>query len=117
MGKFFAWMFAAAIVIGSCTNALESVDDPTSTTTTTTVAVTTTTIGFADPVAPVPVEGSGTGKSGSSSRSNSGSSSYDEVDCDNAEDLYDQGYDYSDYCDYGPDGEWDTEDDYDGWEE
>jgi hypothetical protein len=33
--------------------------------------------------------------------------------------LYDEGNndDLADYCDYGPDGEWDTEDDYDSWEE
>ena len=43
----------------------------------------------------------------------------DDIDCDEAEDLYDAGEldDIADYCDYGPDGEWDTEDDYDSWEE
>lgn len=43
----------------------------------------------------------------------------DDIDCDEAEELYDAGNndDLADYCDYGPDGEWDTEDDYDSWEE
>ena len=46
-------------------------------------------------------------------------SASDDIDCDEAEELYDAGNtdDLADYCDYGPDGEWDTEDDYDSWEE
>jgi hypothetical protein len=46
-------------------------------------------------------------------------SAIDDIDCDEAEELYDAGNndDLADYCDYGPDGEWDTEDDYDSWEE
>ncbi len=46
-------------------------------------------------------------------------SAIDDIDCDEAEELYDEGNndDLADYCDYGPDGEWDTEDDYDSWEE
>ena len=49
----------------------------------------------------------------------SSSSANDDIDCDEAEELYDAGNneDLADYCDYGPDGEWDTEDDYDSWEE
>ena len=46
-------------------------------------------------------------------------SAIDDIDCDEAEELYDAGNsdDLADYCDYGPDGEWDTDDDYDSWEE
>ena len=52
-------------------------------------------------------------------KSSSTPSDIDDIDCDEAEELYDAGNndDLADYCDYGPDGEWDTEDDYDSWEE
>ena len=52
-------------------------------------------------------------------KSSSSPSASDDIDCDEAEELYDAGApdDIADYCDYGPDGEWDTEDDYDSWEE
>lgn len=114
MGKFFAWFFAAAIVIGACNNLLESMADPTTTTTSTTTSTsTTTTIVIADPEVPVLSDGTGglhiggvIPGSGSSNGSPRGGStrttqpSYDGIDCGSPEDAIDNGWDEEDVLDY-----------------
>ncbi len=119
MTKFLTYAFLFMIVVGGCAEAFGGTSDVTNTTVFSTVAPITdsTDIGIQDPQAPDvgpnnSVTPSG-GKGGSSITSN------DDIECDEAEDLYDSGEltdDIADYCDYGPDGEWDTNDDYDSWE-
>lgn len=120
MTKFLTYAFLFMVLVGGCAEAFGS----TSTVPKTTVYVPDTSItsstepAIAGPVTPDASTNNTVKRSGS----NTGSSitSSDDIDCDQAEDLYDSGDvtdDIADYCDYGPDGEWDTEDDYDSWEE
>lgn len=113
MTKAFGYFFVFMLLCGACAEAFAGPADVTDTTVpnavfTTTIALTVPAIST-DSSAPPNVR-----------PNNSGSSfTGDDIDCDEAEDLYDAGEldDIADYCDYGPDGEWDTEDDYDSWEE
>lgn len=113
MTKFLGYSLLFMILVGGCVGAFDDTSY-TPDTTVTTYAPDTTDIPMRDPQAPDvstnnSVAGSGIGSLGGS-----------DIDCDNAEELYDSGEmtdDIADYCDYGPDGEWDTEDDYDSWEE
>ena len=116
MGKFLAWMFVLAVLLGSCTDWLDSVGDPTTSTTSTTVVTTTTVVEFADPVAPVP--NGGTDKkssSGSPTRGESTDPSTDEIDCNNPEDAIDAGWDEEDVLDYCGMDDSELESDYQDW--
>ena len=116
MTKTLGYFFVFMLLCGACVDALAGPVDITDTTvpstnqSTTTVAIVTT-VPISAPATTAP-------STGKPKKSNPSSGSYD-INCDDAEDLYDAGNndDLADYCDYGPDGEWDTEDDYDSWEE
>jgi hypothetical protein len=117
MTKFLGYCFLFMIVVGGCVGAFDDTDYTTDTTVPAVVSVVETTIAIAvaDTV-PATVAPRVT----TAPRKKSTISSGDDIDCDEAEELYDSGElsdDIADYCDYGPDGEWDTQDDYDSWEE
>ena len=114
MGRFLAWFFAAAIVIGACSNAFDAVSDPASTTSTTT-STTTTTIAVAEPSVPTPQEGSVSG--GGSRAGNTGAQdpSYDEIDCASPEDAIDDGWDEEDVLDHCGMEDSELEEDYQDW--
>lgn len=117
MTKFLTYAFLFMVLMAGCSAAFADNSVVTDTTVFTTNAPVATDPAIADPMVPdtstsntVSVNG---GKSGSTITSS------DDIDCDQAEELYDSGEltdDVADYCDYGPDGEWDTSDDYDSWE-
>jgi hypothetical protein len=116
MTKFLTYAFLFMVVVGGCSEAFSSTDYTTHTTLPITVAAVDSTIASTIPETVPPATPS---RSGSTSGKGSSLSSGDSIDCDNAEELYDSGEmtdDIADYCDYGPDGEWDTSDNYDGWE-
>ena len=98
MGKYVAWFFAAAIVIGACNNLLETMSDPT----TTTVATSTTSTAPAPPDSTIPsfqeppVSDGGTGLGGAGSPDPSD----DEIDCGSPEDAIDAGWDEEDVLDF-----------------
>ena len=114
MTKFLTYSFFLVVVCGACLEALApSIDSPITTIPTTIFSPTSVESPESSTTIPTSV-----GKSGSPSGEYTPSNG-DDIDCDQAEDLYDSGQldDVADFCDYGPDGEWDTEDNYDGWEE
>jgi hypothetical protein len=109
-------IYASTLVI-LCAACVEAISTPTDVTDSS-VPVTATSIVIAeDPATSLTVPTSTA--TTSPNKPSSTPSAVDDIDCDEAEELYDEGNndDLADYCDYGPDGEWDTEDDYDGWEE
>ncbi len=117
MTKFLSYFFLFAILVGGCAEAFGDSDYTTDTTVPPVVSVVETTIAIAvaDTV-PATVALRVT----TAPRKKSTVTSGDDIDCDDAEELYDSGEvddDIADYCDYGPDAEWDTFDDYDSWEE
>ena len=112
MTKALGYFFVFMLLCGACAEAFAGPADVTDTTvfSTSSIAVDTT----------VPVDESDITTPSTVRPNTSGATSGgDDIDCDEAEELYDAGNndDLADYCDYGPDGEWDTEDDYDSWEE
>lgn len=134
MTKFLTYTFLLIVLFGAGASAFDSPDNsPLSTvpflvsstvpaTTETSVPVTTSTIA-AVPVSTFPIADllEGSGKSGISrtpSRKYTPSRT-EEIDCDKAEELYDDGEidNLADYCDYGPDDDWDNNDEYDGFDE
>lgn len=115
--KFLTYLILGTILIGACTGAFDEVPvvEPTETTIALPAATSTTsTVQFKDPSVPIVSPGKSLPKKKAAT-----DSSDTDINCDDAEDLYDSGVseDIADYCDYGPDSEWDTEDDYDSWEE
>ena len=117
MTKALGYFFVFMLLCGACVDALAGPVDTTNTTVPSTIQ-STTTIAIATTV-PISAPESTTPSTGKPSKSNSTSGGGGDINCDDAEDLYDAGNndDLADYCDYGPDGEWDTEDNYDNWEE
>lgn len=116
MTKVLGYFFVFMLLCGACAEAFAGPSDVSDTTvpnallTTSSISTDTT----------VPIDATDTTTPPNVRPNNSGiTSGGDDIDCDEAEDLYDAGEldDIADYCDYGPDGEWDTEDDYDSWEE
>jgi hypothetical protein len=116
MTKALGYFLVFMLLCGACAEALAGPVDVTDTTVPNAVLSTTSIAGDTT----IPVNTSDTAPSSTVRPNNSGATSGgDDIDCDEAEELYDAGNndDLADYCDYGPDGEWDTEDDYDSWEE
>jgi hypothetical protein len=114
MKRFLIYASTLVILCAACVEAISTPTDVTDSS----VPVTTTSIATAEDSttsSTVPVNDAVT----SQDKPSSTPSALDDIDCDEAEELYDAGNldDLADYCDYGPDGEWDTEDDYDSWEE
>lgn len=105
------------VLIGGCSEAFGSSNYTTDTTVPVSIAADTTTT---EVVVPVTTTADATKpRTTAAPKKRSTITSGDDIDCDNAEELYDSGEytdDIADYCDYGPDGEWDTNDDYDSWE-
>lgn len=114
MKRFLVYASTLVILCAACVEAISTPTDVTDSS----VPVTATSIVIAeDPATSLTVPTSTA--TTSPNKPSSTPSEFDDIDCDEAEELYDEGNndDLADYCDYGPDGEWDTEDDYDGWEE
>lgn len=114
MKKFLIYASVLIVLCAACVEAFaEPIDD-----TNTTVPVTATSLPTVETIPTSSIMPPSTTLATPRKPSSSPSAS-DDIDCDEAEELYDAGApdDIADYCDYGPDGEWDTEDDYDSWEE
>jgi hypothetical protein len=114
MKRFLIYASTLVILCAACVEAISTPTDVTDSS----VPVTTTSIATAEDLATSSTVPTSTTVA-SQNKPSSTPSAVDDIDCDEAEELYDEGNndDLADYCDYGPDGEWDTEDDYDGWEE
>jgi len=118
MTKFLTYAFLFMVVVGGCSEAFSSTDYTTDTTLPAYVAPETTTTEVFVPVTNTTIATKS--RTTAAPKRKSTITSGNDIDCDNAEELYDSGEyadDIADYCDYGPDSEWDTNDDYDSWEE
>ena len=114
MKKFLIYASTLLVLCAACVEAIAGPIDDTDTS----VPVTATSLPAVETIPTSSITSPSTTVATPRKPSSSPSAS-DDIDCDEAEELYDEGAtdDIADYCDYGPDGEWDTEDDYDSWEE